>query len=157
MINIAELLEDAPKGMKLYSPLFGEVKFKYINDSDFGVVVEDSEGCYRSFDKYGRYFTAYNSAECLLFPSMGQTWEGWEFPITPKPHYDIANLKPFDKVLVRDRNDEPWRIAFYGYYNEEAHYSHFVGTCWSKQCIPFEGNEHLLGTTEPCGEEFINW
>lgn len=27
-INIAEILRDMPKGTKLYSPLFGEVKFK---------------------------------------------------------------------------------------------------------------------------------
>jgi hypothetical protein len=25
------------------------------------------------------------------------------------------------------------------------------------QCIPFEGNEHLLGTTDPCDERFVNW
>ena len=85
MINIAKLLKDAPKGMKLYSPLFGEVKFKYINGSKFGIVVEDSEECCRSFDKYGRYFTIYNNAECLLFPSKDyRTWEGWTPCVEPK-------------------------------------------------------------------------
>lgn len=29
-INIAEILRDMPKGTKLYSPLFGEVKFKEV-------------------------------------------------------------------------------------------------------------------------------
>lgn len=27
MKNIAEILKDAPKGLKLYSPVFGEVEF----------------------------------------------------------------------------------------------------------------------------------
>lgn len=34
MINIAELLKDAPKGMKLYSPLFGEVEYCYIGGTN---------------------------------------------------------------------------------------------------------------------------
>ena len=89
MINIAELLKDAPKDMKLYSPLFGEVKFKYINGSKFGIVVEDSEECSRSFDKYGRYFTIYDNAECLLFPSKEcRTWKN--FKLT-KPKFKVGD------------------------------------------------------------------
>lgn len=85
MINIAKLLKNIPKGFELYSPLFGEVKFKYINGSKFGIVVEDSEECSRSFDKYGRYFTIYNNAECLLFPSKDcRTWKRWKLPVEPK-------------------------------------------------------------------------
>lgn len=29
-MNIAEILKDAPKGTKLYSPLFGEVELKVV-------------------------------------------------------------------------------------------------------------------------------
>ena len=28
--------------------------------------------------------------------------------------------------------------------------------CW-KQCIPYEGNEHLLGTTDDCDDFYKNW
>ena len=85
MINVAKLLKDCPKETKLYSPLFGEVKFNYTNDSEYGIVVTDSERCYRSFDKYGRFFTKFNNAECLLFPSKDcRTWEGWKLPSEPK-------------------------------------------------------------------------
>ena len=85
MINIAELLKDIPMGMKLYSPLFGEVMFKYITASEFGIVVEDAKECYRSFDKYGRYFTKYNNSECLLFPSKDcRTWEVRKMSVEPK-------------------------------------------------------------------------
>jgi hypothetical protein len=97
----------------------------------------------------------------LLFAKMRESGYEWDEKKKElrkiQPHYDITNFQPFDKVLVRDRNDEPWRIAFYGYYNEEANYSHFVGTCWGKQCIPFDGNEKLLGTTDPCDKRYINW
>ena len=202
MINIAQLLKDAPTDMKLYSPLLGEVKFKYINDSKFGIVVEDSEECYRSFDKYGRYFSIYNNAECLLFPSKEvHTWEGWKLSVqpkfnvgddiktgntidtiaevdyatrsyccksgrtiwfenqdlwhlAPKPHYDISNFKPFDKVLVRDGNSLKWTADLFSYIDDG-----FVctGGIACRQCIPFDGNEHLLGTTDMCDEQYINW
>ena len=98
----------------------------------------------------------------LLFQKMkeaGYQWDANKKELRKiQPHYNIANFKPFDKVLVRDDDDEPWRIAFYGYYNKEAHYSHFVGTCWGKQCIPYnDDTKHLLGTTDQCDEQYINW
>lgn len=105
MINIAELLKDAPKDMKLYSPLFGEVKFKYINGSKFGIVVEDSEECSRSFDKYGRYFTIYNNAECLLFPAKGQSWEEWKV--------NTCKFKVLDWI-VRNNGSSDVPVQIYG-------------------------------------------
>lgn len=32
-INIAEILHDMPKGTKLYSPIFGEVKFNKYHEN----------------------------------------------------------------------------------------------------------------------------
>ena len=86
MINIAQLLKDAPKGMKLYSPLFGEVKFvKIERQSDFPIVVTDCKGNGKSFTEYGVYFVDHPDAECLLFPSKDcRTWEGWKLPVKPK-------------------------------------------------------------------------
>lgn len=81
----------------------------------------------------------------------------------PKPHYDISNFNPFDKVLVRCSNDEEWMIEFYCKYDTLVHTSPHrdypfmgIGDSYS-QCIPFEGNEHLLGTSDPCDEQYINW
>lgn len=61
-----------------------------------------------------------------------------------KPKVDV--LKPFDRVLIRDINAERWKASFFSY-KEESHYVSIEGRCW-RQCIPYEGNEHLLGTTE---------
>ncbi len=82
MINIAELLKDAQKGMKLYSPLFGEVEYMQLGDEN-KVWVKTSCGSYY-FDKYGKPY-AFDEAECLLFPSKEvRTWEGWKLPVEPK-------------------------------------------------------------------------
>ena len=53
---------------------------------------------------------------------------------------------PFQKVLGRDDDTWKWIPDFYGFYNEEEKLYQCVGTTWC-QVIPFEGNEHLLGTT----------
>lgn len=75
----------------------------------------------------------------------------------PKPHYDIANFKPFDKVLVRDNDKYIWSVELFSFYrNKHGYPFRCVSNAYS-QCIPFEGNEHLLGTTDMPSEEFINW
>ena len=56
-------------------------------------------------------------------------------------------LKPFDKVLVRDKNTKVWVIDIFEKYEDSI--SGFCYNCMTslwKQCIPYEGNEHLLGT-----------
>ena len=58
-------------------------------------------------------------------------------------------FKPFAKVLVRDSEKDEWRVNLYSHYDSSLEiFRHVcIGGCW-KQCIPYEGNEHLLGTTE---------
>ena len=69
-INIAEILRDCPKGMKLYSSTYGEVKLSRINnDGNFPIIVETVMGDFRSFTKEGLLHLNYPKAECLLFPS----------------------------------------------------------------------------------------
>lgn len=61
-----------------------------------------------------------------------------------------SEFKAYDRVLVRDKDDERWQAAFYDQYlADEEKYPHHVisGACFT-QCIPYEGNEHLLGTTD---------
>lgn len=56
-------------------------------------------------------------------------------------------FKPFDKVLVRDDDSGEWCIAFYAYRVRTGFHRMVGGARW-EQCIPYEGNEHLLGTTD---------
>ena len=76
-INIAELLKDCPKGMELYSPIFGEVYLDKIRPHLAIVVATDKEqGDFKEEFLYdGRYGM---NGECMLFPSKGKTtWEGF--------------------------------------------------------------------------------
>ena len=62
-----------------------------------------------------------------------------------KPKHEF---KPFDRVLVRDCDTEHWVCNNFSHYQQDKTYPYVcLGfTSW-KQCIPFEGNEHLIGTT----------
>lgn len=55
-----------------------------------------------------------------------------------------VELKPFDKVLVRDSKSDYWRATLFSHVNENGCY-YCVWASWT-YCIPYEGNEHLLGT-----------
>lgn len=59
-------------------------------------------------------------------------------------------FKPFDKVLVRDFYDGDGRWVCDIYSNEAGGHYGTIGKGYfeSKYIIPFEGNEHLLGTTD---------
>ena len=55
-------------------------------------------------------------------------------------------FKPFDKVLVRQSDKDDWRVAFYSHFNAKENLHVTAWLNWY-QCIPYEGNEHLVGTT----------
>lgn len=73
--------------------------------------------------------------------------------------FDITTLKPFDKVLVRETKEQVWVAdLFSNAYN--GLFRGYIFTCvghYPNQCIPYEGNEHLLGTTNDCDEHFKTW
>lgn len=66
------------------------------------------------------------------------------FEIEEKPEY---KFKPFDKVLVRVSKKCTWNADFYSYYDDRNKVYIGIGSI-SKYCIPYKGNEHLLGTIE---------
>lgn len=57
-----------------------------------------------------------------------------------------AELKPFDKVLVRNDKEDQWSANIFCYQVRDNMY-YCLGECYWRYCIPYEGNEHLLGTT----------
>lgn len=81
--------------------------------------------------------------------------DNWE--LVPNK-FDITTLKPFDKVLVRDHNAQEWVASLFSNYNEPKKYKYIcVNGSGYAQCIPYEGNEHLLGTTNDCDEYYKTW
>lgn len=73
--------------------------------------------------------------------------------------FDITTLKPFDKVLSRDNDFQKWGAELFSFYNKETKDYRFqlVGAICARRCIPFEGNQHLLGTTDDCDEYYKTW
>lgn len=72
--------------------------------------------------------------------------------------FDITTLKEFDKVFVRDNNTQEWVISFFSHCNglEIYKYSCINGHGYA-QCVPYEENKHLLGTTNDCDDYFKTW
>ena len=67
------------------------------------------------------------------------------FGIEQKQEYEF---KLFDIVLVRDDEEDDWRIAEYSHKTESNQYYVVGGLCWLR-CIPYnEKTAHLLGTTD---------
>ena len=82
-----------------------------------------------------------------------------EYELVPNK-FDINTLVPFEsKVLVRDSNREKWKSNFWGFYDSEHEMNYPYECCGASfaQCIPYEGNEHLLGTTNNCDEYYKTW
>ena len=52
-------------------------------------------------------------------------------------------FKPKDWVLVRDDENDEWRLNIFSH--KDGDNSFWCVSSWYAQCIPFEGNEHLLG------------
>ena len=61
-----------------------------------------------------------------------------------KPYEEKHDFKPFDKVLVRNKNNR-WYPRFYAETDGLLYYT-TDSKNW-EECIPYEGNEHLVGTT----------
>ncbi len=61
-----------------------------------------------------------------------------------------SEFKAFDRVLVRDLDGGEWLAAFYDKYSSDVEkFPHrMIGCTYFAQCIPYEGHEHLLGTTD---------
>ena len=78
--NIAEILRYAPKMLELFSPIYGEVYFDYVNEegTDIRVKTKLCGGSVATFNANGTFYDLPNS-ECLLFPSTHcRTWQHWQ-------------------------------------------------------------------------------
>lgn len=82
-----------------------------------------------------------------LFDALEKKGKAWD--AEKKEFIDLkpkVELNPFDKVLVRDSKLDNWRANLFGYIDKDGYY-HCVYANWA-YCIPYIGNESLLGTTK---------
>lgn len=90
---------------------------------------------------------ATDSEKQQLFDAIEKDGKAWDSDkkaiVDLKPKVE---LKPFDKVLVRDFEDQAWQVSLFSYKDSDSYYC-CNGCAWT-QCIPYIGNESLLGTTK---------
>lgn len=84
-----------------------------------------------------------------LFDALAKEGKAWDAEkkmiVNLKPKIE---LKPFDKVLVRNRNTQRWHADLFGFKSDGVNaFYHCVSSSWNF-CIPYIGNESLLGTTD---------
>lgn len=83
-----------------------------------------------------------------LFEALAKKGKAWD--AEKKQIVDIKKelqFKPFEKVLVRDSYNDMWRASFFSHITEDD--GRYVTTCCTwKFCIPYIGNESLVGTTK---------
>lgn len=128
-INIAEILKDCPKGMELYSPIYGTVGLLIVDsNSEYSIKTVTSIDRPGSFTPYGRFYENYPSAECLLFPS--REMRDW-----------TKFFKRGDVVYIKEANYvtdyaifESWKNDDYTEFNASIFYSNKSGFAERKVC-----------------------
>ena len=102
-----------------------------------------------------------DSYEFVGFPYTIPMKHQDKFELVPNK-FDITTLKPFEsRVLVRHNKDNKWCGSFFSHIDGNFHshcykYVTIAGKSYP-MCIPYEGNEHLLGTTNDCIEYYKTW
>lgn len=88
---------------------------------------------------------------CLLEDAMKRKHAEWD-PAKKKIRLTAEFFKPFDHVLVRDQYCDRWQAAFFsdGLNNNEEYRFGIISAPveYFRHCIPYEGHESLLCTTE---------
>lgn len=145
--DVAKRLRDFLTLGKLIEPRF-KVGDKVVKKGGIGVpVLITSVG-----DEY--YYS--NTGNSVGFFKIKEQ-DNWELVLDK---FDITTLVPFEsRVLTRDNNLQKWFPAMWGYYDFDSHdYPYkLIGGGAARYCIPFESNEHLLGTTNDCDEYYKVW
>ena len=160
-IDLTKILKDCPAGTKLYSTIFGDVKFSHIfKDSDCPIVLHTYKVGVTFVSKHGRHNIDYeNEGECVLFPSKEQRdWSKFTAPWYKKDKFDPKTLKALDKVLVKDIHSQLWKIGIFSHYIESDTFPYkCVGDDY-KLCIPYnDDTKHLVGTTDEAPEYYRYW
>ena len=154
-MNVAEILKDYPSGTKLYSSIFGELSFLYFMSGSlyplYCKVIRS--GYIVSFTEEGK--CNITDAEPTLFPSKIQRdWSKFEVSDQVSDQENKPQFEPFDKVLVRDGDNDSWQPAFFSVLKEDGAEKFgvidgYIPTFYC-QCIPYnDDTKHLLGTYDP--------
>ena len=97
-VNLSKILRDCLKGTKLYSPLFGVVKFEEISEDWNFVCVRKGKDIW-TFTYDARFLFGISnskSAEIMLFPSKYQRdWSKFNVPDKIEPKFNVGDWVVF--------------------------------------------------------------
>ena len=108
-MNLVEILKNCPKGMKLYSPIYGEMEFRGIVTHSGSIHCHTSKGKPHYFYPDGKYEL---EGECMLFPSKEQ--RDWDKFMIPFKNGDIIIRTEFNPGCKQ------YNIAIFSNYNTNA-------------------------------------
>lgn len=172
-IDLTKILRDCPTGWKFYSSVYGEVEFVEIlpkipikcrerEDVWLGHEIMMQRQPIR-FEANGNTYGVSSTGqhikgigECTFFPSREQRdWSKFAAPWLKKEKFDPKTLKPFDRVLVRDRDIEHWICNLFSHIINNEYLC--IGSCFI-YCIPYnDDTKHLVGTKEEAPEYYRYW
>ena len=160
-IDLTEILKDCPEGIVFWSDNYGEVKFLRIDTSlENPIKMKRSDGYSVSYTKEGWCRIEF-PASCLLWPSRDRRdWSKFTAPWYKKNKFDPRTLKAFDRVLVRDSDNDSWCCDLFSHIKEENMDYKYVasGFFHYRCCIPYnDDTKHLVGTTEEAPEYYRYW
>ena len=157
-INIAELLRDCPKGMKLYSPLCGTCVFDHIN---YGTIICKKQNTQEiTFTSEGYYMLpVFDNCECMIFPSKDQ--RDWSKFHRPFRDGDILFVKGvFSWVLIykeSENQDNLYKYVAIPYHSSHTYMVYDNEPLCCKEYISeirfatIEERQNLFNTLKKCG------
>lgn len=87
-------------------------------------------------------------------------WRSNDYRIKPKSKskFDPRTLQPFDKVLVRDTDNEKWSCNLFSHITNENEFPYMCAWTSYRMAIPYnEDTKHLVGTTNVAPEFYRYW
>ena len=164
-INIIEKKLDGKLNLETLE-IEKQLEFK---DGDIVVYGKSVAICRKIYKHTLSFYVSLNEMVGLLFADEGESSEEYRFATEEEKQqlFDAlekegkawdaekkqiedskskVELKPFGKVLVRDSKSDYWRATLFSHIDKNGCY-YCVWASWN-YCIPYEGNESLLGTNK---------
>ena len=158
-IDLTKILKDCPKGWEFWSPIFGEVKFQCIFQTNVFVNAK-KDGKTWSFSADATFpLGDIKSVEIMLYPSKDQRdWSKFTAPWYKKGKFDPKTLNAFDRVLVRNFKTTKWRCEHFSHFDVDNYNPCIASGCSYTFCVPYnDDTKHLLGTSDEAPEYYRYW
>lgn len=130
----------------------------FCKDGGFEIPVENGEdnvyGCYNATPSTKEQRDSF----IKVMNDDGYEWDIEKKELNKKKKFDPKTLKPFDKVLVRDKSCYNWMCELFSYIKTESEFKYWCISNGYKYCIPYnDDTKHLVGTSDEAPESYRYW